>query len=79
MVKIMDCKGTVIIKFLKEYPKSNATWGNNPVGKYNRNATIKAMHLIMHGYAKLIHSCKECNPYHLDITLKDFKKPFKIK
>ena len=45
----MDCKGAMIIKFLKEYPKSNETWGNNPVGKYNRNATIKAMNLIMHG------------------------------
>ena len=73
-----NCIGSMMIKFIKEYPNSNGCWGNSPSGKYNNGATIKAMNLIIHGYATLIHSCKKCNPYHLDITLEDFKKPFKI-
>ena len=77
--KILNtCSGSMMIKFTKEYPKSNGCWGNSASGRYNSGATIKAMNLIIHGYATLIHSCKNCNPYHLDITLEDFKKPFKI-
>lgn len=70
----------MIIRFLKKHPTS-FHWSNRigQIGKYNPGATIKAMNLIMHGYAELIHSCKNCNPYHLNIDLKDFKKPFKYK
>jgi hypothetical protein len=66
------------IKFLKKHP-TNFGWRNRigQVGKYNPGATIKAMNLIMQGYAELVHSCKDCNPYHIEIDLKDFKKPFK--
>ena len=74
----MKCKGAMIIKFVEDYPTSSGLWGSSRgVGKYNPQSTIKAMNLIMHERAILVHSCKECNPYHLDITLDDFKKPFK--
>ena len=68
----------MIIKFLKKHP-TNFGWRNRigQVGKYNPGATIKAMNLITQGYAELVHSCKNCNPYHLNIHLEDFKKPFK--
>jgi hypothetical protein len=69
----------MIIKFLKKYPTSDG-WRSNigHVGTYNLNSTIKAMNLVIQGYAELVHSCKSCNPYHLDIGLEDFKKPFKL-
>jgi len=69
----MNCKGTMQIKFIKKHPTSGGWKDKGGSGKYNIGATIKAMNLIIQGYAKLIHSCKNCNPYHLDINLKDFK------
>jgi len=70
----------MMVKFLKKYPTSHG-WSNKigHVGTYNRGSTIKAMNLVMQGYAELVHSCKGCNPYHLDIDLDNFKKPFKLK
>lgn len=69
----------MIIKFIKKHP-TKFGWSNSVghTATYNYRATIKAMNLIMQGYAVLIHSCKDCNPYHLDINKKDFSKPFKI-
>lgn len=73
-----ECKGSMIIKFLKSHPTSHGYISNHlGVGKYNVGSTIKAMNLIVQGYAKLIHSCKDCNPYHLD--MEDFQKPFRQK
>ena len=67
------------IKFIKNYPSGTGWRDKGGSGKYNIGATIKAMNLVIQGYAELIHSCKECNPYHLNINLEDFKKPFKPK
>ena len=69
----MNCKGTMQVKFIKKHPTSGGWKDKGGSGKYNIGATIKAMNLIIQGYAKLIHSCKNCNPYHLDINSKDFK------
>ena len=69
----MNCKGAMQVKFIKEHPTSGGWRDNRCNGKYNIKSTIKAMNLIMQGYAELIHSCKECNPYHLNIDLEDFK------
>ena len=70
----------MIIKFLKKHPNSAGIWSNRigQVGTYNSRSTIKAMNLVVQGYAELVHSCKSCNPYHLNIDLEDFKKPFKL-
>ena len=75
----MECKGAMIIKFLKSHPTLVGWSDKKGIGKYNKKSTIKAMNLIINGHASLVHSCKECNPYHLDITLDDFSKPFKVK
>ena len=37
----------------------------------------EAMNLIMQGYATLEHSCKNCNPFHIDTNKDDYNKPFK--
>ena len=68
------CDLTMQIKFIKDYPTAIGWRKKGGSGKYNIKATLKAMNLIMQGYADLIHSCKECNPLHLDINLKDFKE-----
>ena len=69
----MNCKGAMQVKFIKEHPTSGGWRDKGYNGKYNIKSTIKAMNLIMQGYAELIHSCKDCNPYHLNIDLEDFK------
>ena len=71
----------MIIKYLKKHPNSVGFWNNRigQVGSYILGSTIKAMNLVVQGYAELVHSCKSCNPYHLEIDLEDFKKPFKFK
>tara|TARA_R110000824_G_scaffold24840_3_gene86962 strand:- start:568 stop:777 length:210 start_codon:yes stop_codon:yes gene_type:complete len=69
----MSCSGNMKVKFIKKYPTKSGWRDIGYNGTYNVKATIKAMNLVMQGYAKLIHSCKKCNPYHLDINLRDFK------
>ena len=67
------CSGNMMIKFIKRHP-TGAGWRDKGYnGKYSIGATLKAMNLVIQGYAELIHSCKECNPYHLNINLEDFK------
>ena len=78
----MHCSGNMMVKFTKRHPTVGGWRDKGYNGTYNISATIKAMNLIMQGYAELIHSCKECNPYHLNINLEDFnlkeKKSIKI-
>ena len=67
------------IKFIKPHPVIHGKdYKGSFVGAPNfLNAPIKAMNLIMQGYAELIHSCKGCNPYHIEMTEKDYRKPFR--
>jgi len=68
------------IKFIKNHPPTHGGLPDSFVpstGAANYyNAPIKAMNLIMQGYAVLAHSCRVCNPYH--INEKDWGKPFKV-
>ena len=66
------------IKFIKPHPllhKDGKIGGGSP---NFLNAPIKGMNLIIQGYAKLVHSCKGCNPYHIEMTEEDYNKPFRI-
>ena len=67
----------MIIKFIKPHPILHKH-GKPFSGRPNfYNAPIKAMNLIMQGYATLEHSCKNCNPFHIDTNKDDYNKPFK--
>ena len=66
------------IKFIKPHPILHKD-GKIGSGSPNFfNAPIKGMNLIIQGYAKLVHSCKGCNPYHIEMTEEDYNKPFRI-
>lgn len=65
------------IKFIKPHPtlhKNNKRWN---YGALNYGASpIKGMNLIMQGYAILVHSCRNCNPYHID--MKDYENVWRF-
>ena len=66
------------IKMIKPHPVTGRYIGGG--NAYNPGATIKAMNLVVQGYAELLHSCNNCNPYHIElseISKKDYSKPFK--
>lgn len=64
----MNCKGTMQIRFIKDHPTERGWSNSRGNGKYNIGATLKGINLVLQGYAVLIHSCKECNSYHLNIN-----------
>jgi len=76
------------IKFIKRHPVIHYNPNHKPgqeelPPRYRgivafSNAPIKAMNLIMQGYAELYHSCHKCNPFHIYPTKESYGKPFKL-
>ena len=64
---------------IKPHPVTNRKKGGGHA--YNSGSIIKAINLVVQGYAELLHSCKNCNPYHIEyseINREDYQKPFKL-
>ena len=67
------------IKFIKPHPVIHKNKRRFDTGSPNFGASpIKAMNLIIQGYAVLVHSCKNCNHYHINPTADDYNKPFEF-